>query len=87
MKELPTVASQTINVTTEFDALLTIAKKVTDLKNEFENLSLGNVCDGIYANNFAEAQSRLEAILNDDLAQPMHISALEKFINRKAVAL
>ncbi|MBD5256022.1 MAG: hypothetical protein HDS50_00105 [Bacteroides sp.] len=72
----------TSNSQTEFDKLLAIAKKVAELRDEFEQLSMSQVCDGIYSDNFAEAQSRLNTILLTDLNAPMHTCVIEQFVNQ-----
>lgn len=71
----------TSNSQTEFDLLLTLAKKVAKLRDEFEKLSMSKVCDGIFSVNFFEAQNRLNEILLTDLTAPMHSCVIEQFVN------
>lgn len=66
---------------TEFDLLLTLAKKVAKLRDEFEKLSMSKVCDGVFSENFFEAQNRLNEILLVDLNAPMHSCVIEQFVN------
>lgn len=80
MKE-STKGTASLHGHSELDMLLTLARKVAALRDEFEALSLGKVCDGIFSDQFSAAQTRLDDILLCDLATPMHTCVIEELVN------
>lgn len=62
----------------EYQALLGLIKKLDGVRNELEALSLNpKFCDGIFAEQFYNAQSRIDEILHIDMADPVNVCVLE----------